>query len=159
MAQLRSPSKSTYVTRSGGERTAVSDSLGRRKGRASSPSSKQFTQLAIVLWPSPRSHFRLFVRALPRHRRHLGVGLGGLPSLGPRRDVGGLRLVALPVLVGVVRLQGADPLAAVKVVRQQVLADVVHAAYVDNRRHPAPPSCVCVCVPLSLPLSLAALSL
>ena len=48
---------------------------------------------------------------------HLGVGFFGLPSLSPWSDVRGVRHVRVPVLVGVVRLEGADALAAVQVYR------------------------------------------
>lgn len=65
---------------------------------------------ALALW-------RRLLSYLSLDGGHLGVGLFGLPSLSPRSDVRGVRHVRVPVLVGVVRLEGADALAAVQVYR------------------------------------------
>jgi len=76
---------------------------------------QDFAQLSIVLWASPGLCLGHLIRPLALDGRHLGVGLGGLPALWPRCDVRSLGLVSVPVLVRVVRLQRADPLAAVQV--------------------------------------------
>merc|ERR1712224_1122083 len=116
--------------------------MGKGDGRGSlQPSGRssqhleKLVELAKVLWTAPGLHLRLLVRALSRSGGHLGVGLGRFPVLRSRRDVVGLGDVALAVLVWVVRLERADSLSSMQVVCQQVLANVVHSANINDGRH------------------------